>query len=65
MFCHMCVWQLHVLIQHKEATIVCKENKPFTINYNAILIATKINTKTQVIVNNILAKSSLIYTSCV
>jgi hypothetical protein len=44
----MCVKQLHILIEHKEATIVCKENEPFTINYNAILIATKINTTTQV-----------------
>jgi hypothetical protein len=54
----------NTLIEHKEVTIVCEENGPFSMNYNVQLTTPKANVGVKPIVPAMTAKSTLTCTNC-
>jgi hypothetical protein len=52
------------LIQHKEAVVVCEENEPINLSYNALLTTPHANMVFKLVVPVVIAKSSLTCTNC-
>jgi len=51
-------------IEHKEATIVCDENGPISLSYNALVTTPKANTMVKLVVLVVTTKSTLTCTNC-
>jgi len=54
----------NILIEHKEVVIVCEENGPFSVNYNALLTTPKANVRIKPIVFAMITKLTLTCTNC-
>jgi hypothetical protein len=55
----------NILIEHKEAIVVCEESGHVSLNYNDALLTTlKANVVVKQIVPIVIAKSTLSYTNC-
>ncbi len=52
------------LIEHKEAIIVCEENKLVSLNYNVLLTTPKTNTIANLAIHVVITKSALTCTNC-
>jgi hypothetical protein len=52
------------LIKHKEATVVCEERGPISLNYNDLLTTLEANIIAKPIVYVITSKSTSTYTNC-
>jgi len=54
----------NILIEHKEATIICEESGPISLSYNALLTTLEVNVIVKLVIFIITTKSTLTCINC-
>jgi hypothetical protein len=54
----------NTFIKHKEAIVVCEENEPINLSYNALLTTLKVNTLVILVIHVATTKSTSSCTDC-